>query len=55
MLTRILMGLGLVVVTGCTINITTEREHEGFEHEEWREDKERHECCLLYTSDAADE
>ncbi|MAW42131.1 MAG: hypothetical protein CMJ30_06950 [Phycisphaerae bacterium] len=33
----------LTTVSGCTINITAEREHEGFEHEEWREDKEHHE------------
>ena len=28
----------LTTVSGCTINITAEREHEGFEHEEWREE-----------------
>ena len=33
----------LTAVSGCTINITAEREYEGFEHEEWREDKEHHE------------
>ena len=32
----------LLAASGCTINITAEGEHEGFEHEEWREDKKHH-------------
>ena len=30
----------LIAVPGCTINITTEGPHEGFDHHEWHEEKE---------------
>ena len=43
MLKKILAFGVFTAVSGCTINISTEREYEGFEHEEWREDKEHHE------------
>ena len=30
----------LIAVPGCTINITTEGPHEGFDDHEWHEEKE---------------